>query len=126
MGRKKTSKKGDWKPVRVRPEWLDQVRAACKKNKRHALPFDPDTVSEPKLLEFACDIAAWVTSDEFHKQLKPAMDKAVLDAATRVAAHFGGKIVTNADGSLTVIDPGQHHTITVPAPVALQRPKFIH
>ena len=122
MGRKKTAKKGDWKPVRVRPAWLDKLRAACKQSKRRTVPFDPDTVSEPKLLEFACDIAAWVASGEFSKQLRPAMDKVVLDAATRVAAHFGAKIVLLEDGGLSVTEPGMDHEVTVPA-VPFEPPK---
>ena len=128
MGRKKTAKKGDWKPVRVRPEWLDKLRAACKEHV-DALPFDPGTVSEPKLLEFACDIAAWVASGEFRQHLKPEMAKVALSAATQVAAHFGGKIVTNADGSLSVIDPDKDHKVTVPAltPIPLPFPqRFLH
>lgn len=110
---KKTKTADDWKPVRIRKAWLDKLRAACKGH-RHTLPFDPDTVSEPKLLEFACDIGAWVASGEFHKQLRPSMDKAVLDAATRVAAHFGAKIVLLEDGALSVTEPGEDHAVTVP------------
>ena len=119
---RKQTKAGSWKPVRVQHAWLDKLRAACKESKRHTLPFDPDTVSDPKLLEFACDIAAWVTSDEFHKQLKPSMDKVVLDAATRVAAHFGAKIVLLEDGALSVTEPGIDHEVTVPA-VPFEPPK---
>ena len=117
--RKKT-KAGTWKPVRVQHAWLDKLRAACKGRYRHTLPFDPDTVSDPKLLEFACDVAAWVTSGEFHNKLKPSMDAAVLHAATLVAAEFNAKIVTNADGSLSVIKPGEDHAVTVPCREALE------
>ena len=116
---KKTKTADDWKPVRIRKAWLDKLRAACKGH-RHTLLFDPDTVSEPKLLEFACDVAAWVASGEFKNQLKPSMDAAVLHAATLVAAEFDSKIVTNEDGSLSVIKPGEEHTITVPRPEALE------
>ena len=119
--RKKT-KAGTWKPVRVQHAWLDKVRAAHKKNPRPEPPIDLDTASDPKLLSFACDIAAWVLSGEFYDQLSPAVDEARLDGATRVAAHFDAKIVTNEDGSLSVIDPGNDHTVTVPA-VPFQRPK---
>ena len=119
--RKKT-KAGTWKPVRVQHAWLDKLRAACKGRHRHTLPFNPDTVSDPKLLEFACVIGAWVASDEFYKQLKPSMDAAVLHAATLVAAEFDAKIVTNADGSLSVIKPGEDHEVTVPA-VPFEPPK---
>ena len=118
--RKKT-KAGTWKPVRVQHAWLDKLRGAASKGRhRHTLPFDPDTVSDPKLLEFACDITLWVVSDGFFKQLKPSMDKAVLQAATLVAAEFDAKIVTNADGSLSVIKPGEDHAVTVPRREALE------
>ena len=120
MGRKKTAKKGDWKPIRVRPAWLDKLRAALKKAPDP--PFDIDKASDPTVLHFACDIAAWVASGEFLAKLEPAAAATRLDVATRVAAHFGGTVVTNADGSLTVIDPGQQHASTVPAPVPIQQP----
>ena len=131
MGRKKTVKKGEWKPVRIKTAWLSGLRAACKREKnRHALPFDPDTASDPTMLEFACDIAAWVASGEFNNLLKPEMAKAHLDAATLVAAYFGAKIVTNEDGSLSVIESGKDHTVTVPAcdpgPIKFQRQMFIN
>ena len=122
MGRKKTAKKGDWKPVRVRPSSLAKLRAACKKRHKHTLPFDPDTVSDPKLLEFALDIATWVASDEFYKQLRPAVEEARLDGATRVAAHFGAQLVLLEDGALSVTEPGMDHEVTVPA-VPFEPPK---
>ena len=125
--RKKT-KAGTWKPVRVQHAWLDKVRAAHKKNPE--LSPELATVSDPKLLSFACDLTAWFISGDFWNRISPELDRTVdiarLDAATRVAAHFGGKVVTNADGSLTVIDPGKDHISTVPAPVPIQRPSLFH
>ena len=44
----------------------------------------------------------------------------MLHAATLVAAEFDAKIVTNEDGSLSVIKPGEEHTITVPSREALE------
>ena len=122
MGRKKTAKKGDYKPVRVRPAWLARLRAACKQTLRRGVPFDPDTVSDPRLLEFACDIATWVASGEWSKQLRPEMDKVVLDVATRVAARFNARIVLLEDGELSVTKPGEDHEVTVPA-VSFEPPK---
>ena len=131
MGRKKTVTKGSWKPIRVKVEWLSMLRAACKVNKQHSetLPFDPDTASDPKMLEFACDIASWVASGGFRQHLKPEVAKVALSAATQVAAEFNSTIVTNADGSLSVIKPDQDHKVTVPAlaPIPIPLPKsFLH
>ena len=119
--RKKT-KAGTWKPVRIQHAWLDTLRAACKKGKRRGLPFDPDTVSDPKLLEFACYIASWVASDEFYNQLKPAVEEARLDGARKVAAKFGAKLVLLEGGALSVTKPGEEHEVTVPA-VPFEPPK---
>ena len=57
MGRKKTAKKGDWKPVRVRKEWLDVVREAGELQPKASPTLDLTTCSEPKLLEYACKVA---------------------------------------------------------------------
>ena len=119
--RKKT-KAGTWKPVRIQHAWLDTLRAACKKQPWTKLGIDPDTASDPKMLEFACDLASWVASGEMHSQLRPEMDKVVLDVATRMAAHFGAKLVLLKDGALSVTKPGEEHEVTVPA-VSFEPPK---
>ena len=83
-----------------------------------ALPFDVASVCDPELVEFACDISGWVTSGEWSKQLRPAMDQAVFDAASLVAEEFDAQIVMNEDGSLSVIKPGYDATVSaVPSPM---------
>ena len=127
--RKKT-KAGTWKPVRVQHAWLDKIREAHKKNPSFSPNCDLATTSDPNVINVACQIASVMISGLFWEKLTPDIDRIVdiarLDAATRVAAHFGGKVVTNADGSLTVIEPGQDHISTVPAPVPFQRPAMFH
>ena len=54
---KKTKTASDWKPVRVRKEWLDVVREAGELQPIRASPtLDLTTCSEPKLLEYACKL----------------------------------------------------------------------
>ena len=54
---KKTKTASDWKPVRVRKEWLDLMRVAGKENPRFSPTIDLTTASEPKTLEFACRVS---------------------------------------------------------------------
>ena len=128
MGRKKTAKKGDWKPIRVRPISLDKVRAAHKQNPTFAPELG--TASDPQLLAYALDIAAWCISGELWKNVEKTLnrecDRARLDAAIRVAKAFGGTVCTNPNGSITVVKPGQAKPSTVPAPVPIQRPNMFN
>ena len=48
---KKTKTASDWKPVRVRKEWLDLMRVAGKENPRFSPTIDLTTASEPKTLD---------------------------------------------------------------------------
>ena len=107
MGRKKTAKKGAWKPVRVRPEWLERLREAHKKNPTFSPTVDLATESEPKLLELACRIAVSHISGWLWEQVDKDVQKIIQaerrDAILTVANHCGARVQTNADGSITVI-----------------------
>ena len=120
--------KSGWKQVRIRTEWLDLIREAHKKNPAFSPTVDLSTASEPNLIHVACQVASLTISGWLWERLTPHIDQIVdrarLDAAVRVAGHFGGRVVTNNDGSLTVIAPGQDPPDfpTVPAPQPLPRP----
>ena len=124
MGRKKALKPDDWKQARVRRGWVELVRQAYKKNPAFSPTCDLATASEPEVIHTACQVASMVISGWLWDQLTPHIDQIVdrarHDAAIRTAAHFGGTVVTNDDGSLTVIAPGKkkpaHPTVPVQPP----------
>ena len=81
----------DWKPVRVRKEWLDVVREAGELQPKASPTLDLTTCSEPKLLEYACRVAAsyilgWF--DPVHQ--KELVDSHQLKTVQLVARFFGG------------------------------------
>ena len=55
---KKNKTADDWKPVRVRKEWLDVVREAGELKPEASPTLDLTKCSEPKLLEYACKVAS--------------------------------------------------------------------
>ena len=134
MGKKKKagSEKSGWKQVRIRPEWLDLIREAHKKNPAFSPTVDLSTASEPNLIHVACQVASLSISGWLWERLTPHIDQIVdrvrLDAAVRVAGHFGGRVVTNDDGSISVIKPdGKMPDFpTVPTPQQLPRPTMFH
>ena len=84
------------------------------------------------MINVACQVASVVISGLLWDMLTPHIDQIVdrvrLDAAVRVAGHFGGRVVTNDDGSLTVIAPGQDTPdfATVPPAPPFERPMAFH
>ena len=107
MGRKRTAKKGDWKPVRVKPEWLEMLREAHKRNPSFSSGVDLATASEPSLLQLACRVAASHISGWIWEQVDKDVQKIIQaerrDAILTVANHCGARVQTNADGTITVI-----------------------
>ena len=107
MGRKKTAQKGDWKPVRVKPEWLEMLREAYKNNPSFSPSVDLAAASEPSLLQLACRVAASHISGWIWEQVDKDVQKIIQterrDAILTVANHCGARTQTNADGSITVI-----------------------
>ena len=129
MSRRNKAKAGDWKPVRVRKEWLELIRFAHKKNPDFSPTVDLADASEPHLIEVACQIAALYISGWFWDRLEPEIDRMVdlarVQAAVDVARHLGATIRKNPDGTLTISKPDMDDGI-VPEPLPMQRPKFIH
>ena len=127
MGRKKTLEPDDWKQIRVRRGWLELIRMAHKKNPGFSPSADLSKASEPHLIHVACQVASLVIGGWLWERLTPHIDQIVdrarHDAAIRVAAHFGGRVETNRDGSLTVIKPDgkkpDHATVPPPLPLPL-------
>ena len=129
MGRHKTAKPGDWTTVRVRPEWLDMLRAAGQKNPSFSPTVDLTTASAPKLLHLACQVAALHISGWFWDRLTPDLDQIVdlarLQAAVQVAAFFGAEVQKNADQSLTIIARGKtDYTIPKSQNASFPKPMF--
>ena len=129
---KKTKTASDWKPVRVRKEWLDKIRAAHQKNPSFSPTCDLATTSEPNIVNIACQIASTMISGLFWEQLEPhiaqIVDQVRLDAAVRVAGQLGARVVTNDDGSISVIEAdGKIPDFpTVPTQKPLPRPTMFH
>ena len=98
---KKTKTATDWKPVRVRKEWLDLMRLAGKENPQFGPTIDLTTASEPKTLEFACRLAAWFIRGFFWDELRPKLDTIVhlerVKIALQVAERCGATIETEID-----------------------------
>ena len=109
--RKKTKTASDWKPVRVRQEWLDLMRVAGKENPRFGPTIDLTTASEPKTLQYACQVASWFIRGFFWDELRPQLDTIVAMeqsmTAKLVAAHFGAGVRKEQDGSLWIIEEGK-------------------
>ena len=111
MDRKKIADKSAWKPVRVKKEWLDMMRAAGKENPRFGPTIDLTTASEPKTLQYACQVASWFIRGFFWDELRPQLDSIVgmeqAMTAKLVAAHFGAGVKREEDGSLWIIEEGK-------------------
>ena len=109
--RKKTKTADDWKPVRVRKAWLDLMRLAGKENPRFGPTIDLTTASEPKTLEFACQIASWFIRGIFWDEMRPKLDQIIrteqVMTAHLVAVHFGAEVRSEEDGSLWIIEEGK-------------------
>ena len=113
---KKTKTASDWKPVRVRKEWLDLMREAGKENPRFGPTIDLTTASEPKTLQYACQVASWFIRGFFWDDLRPQLDNIVemerVKMAFLVATHFGASVRRNKDDSISILEPGKpDHTI---------------
>ena len=109
--RKKTKTATDWKPVRIRKEWLDMLREAGRQNPGFSPTVDLTTESEPKLLHMACQVAALYISGWFWERLTPDLDQIIvlerLRVAIKVAAFFRADVRQNADQSITIIARGK-------------------
>ena len=108
MGRKKTAKKGDWKPVRVRKEWLDVVREAGELQPKASPTLDLTTCSEPKLLEYACKVACSYILGWFdpvqHKELLEANQLKTVQLVTKV---FGASARQESEGWISIVEDGE-------------------
>ena len=128
MARKKILDKSDWKPVRIKKEWLDMIRWAHKKNPDFSPTLDLADASEPHLLHVACQVASLYISGWFWNRLGPEIDRIVdlarIQTAVSVATHLGAEIRKNPDGKLTITKPGMDDGI-VADPLPVQRPTFI-
>ena len=108
MGIKKTAKKGDWKPVRVRKEWLDVVREAGELQPKASPTLDLTTCSEPKLLEYACKVACsyilgWF--DPVHQ--KELVEANQLKTVQLVAKVFGASARQESEGWISIVEDGE-------------------
>ena len=97
----------DWKPVRVRKEWLDVVREAGELQPKASPTLDLTTCSEPKLLEYACRVAAsyilgWF--DPVHQ--KELVDSHQLKTVQLVARFFGASARAEGPGWISIVQDG--------------------
>ena len=107
MGRKKTAKKGDWKPVRVRKEWLDVVREAGELQPKASPTLDLTTCSEPKLLEYACKVACSYILGWFDPVHQKELEEAnQLKTVQLVAKVFGASARQESEGWISIIEDG--------------------
>ena len=111
--RKKTKTADDWKPVRVRKEWLDVVREAGELQPKASPTLDLTTCSEPKLLEYACKLACstilgWLDPVR-EKELKELEDAHKLKTANFVARVFGASARSRPEdeGWISIIEDGE-------------------
>ena len=102
---KKTKTADDWKPVRVRKEWLDVVREAGELQPKASPTLDLATCSEPKLLEYACKVACsyilgWF--DPVHQ--RESKEAHQLKTARTVAELFGATAMQESEGWISVVE----------------------
>ena len=105
---KKTKTANDWKPVRIRKEWLDVVREAGELQPKASPTLDLTTCSEPKLLEYACKVACsyilgWF--DPVHQ--KQLIEANQLKTAALVAKVLGASVRQESEGWISIIEDGK-------------------
>ena len=105
---KKTKTASDWKPVRVRKEWLDVVREAGELKPKASPTLDLTTCSEPKLLEYACKVACsyilgWF--DPVHQ--KELIEVNQLKTVQLVARVLGASARQESEGWISIVEDGE-------------------
>ena len=109
MSKTALEKRGGWKQTRIRPEWIERLRAAHKSNPDFSPNVNLATMKEPKLIELACQIAAshisgWIW-EQVDKDVQRIIQAERRDAILTTALHLGGQVEPHADGTITVIAP---------------------
>ena len=106
--RKNTKDASDWKPVRVRKEWLDVVREASELRPEASPTLDLATCSEPKLLEYACKVASSYILGWFDPVLqKELVDAHQLKTVNLVAGVFGASARLESEGWISIVEDGE-------------------
>ena len=105
---KKTKDASDWKPVRVRKGWMDLVRKAGEGNPKVSPTLNLTTCSEPKLLEYACQVACsyilgWF--DPVHQ--KELVEANLLKTVSLVTKVFGASARQESEGWISIVEDGE-------------------
>ena len=105
---KKTKTASDWKPVRVRKEWLNAVREAGESQPKASPTLDLATCSEPKLLEYACKVAASYILGWFDPIRQRELGEAhQLKTVSLVAKAFGASARLESEGWIAIVEDGE-------------------
>ena len=94
--------------MRVRKEWLGLVRKAGEENPKASPTLNLTTCSEPKLLEYACQVACsyilgWF--DPVHQ--KELVEAHQLKTVSLVAKVFGASARLESEGWIAIIEDGK-------------------
>ena len=105
---KPTKTATDWKPVRIRKEWLDVVRESGAMNPKASPTLDLATCSEPKLVEYACKVACSYIRGLFDPvQQKELTDAHQLKTVSLVAKVFGASARQESEGWISIVEDGE-------------------
>ena len=105
---KPTKTATDWKPVRIRKEWLDVVREAGATNPKASPTLDLATCSEPKLVEYACKVACSYILGLFDPvQQKELIEANQLKTVSLVAKVFGASARQESEGWIAIVEDGE-------------------